>query len=106
MLAQFHGLPADVQIGMQPDTDTRQPTASLLSTPDGSWARINLTGDNGRHQVDEGGPTALWEHVERAHLVWLQHDKPDWPRLGLTTTPDHQRLWIDSPAGTSWQLPT
>ncbi len=105
MLAQFHGLPADVQIGMQLDPDTRQPTASLLSTPDGSWAEVDLTGDNGHHTI-EGGPTALWEHVEQAHQVWLQHDEPEWLRLGLTTTPDRHDLWIDNPYGTSWQLPT
>ena len=104
LLAQFHGLPADVQIGMQLDPATRQPTASLLSIADGSRAAVSLTSHDGRHDVVEGGPTALWEHVERAHQVWLRHDRPDWSRLGLTVTPDHQRLWIDSPEATSWPL--
>ena len=106
LLAQFHGLPADIGIGMQLDPDTRQPTASLLSAPDGSWAAVDLTGDNGYHEVVEGGPTALWEHVEHAHQVWLDHHQPDWPRLGLTVTSDYQRLWIDTPDATSWPLRT
>ncbi len=106
LLALFHGLPAQIQIGMELNPDTRQPTASLLSAPDGSWAAVSLTDNMGRHDVVEGGPTALWEHVELAHQVWLEHDQPDWPRLGLTITLDHQHLWIDTPNGTSWPLPT
>lgn len=106
LLAQFHGLNAQVQIGMHLDPDSRQPTAGLISTPDGSWAAVSLTSNEGHHDVVEGGPTALWEHVEHAHQVWLNHDQPEWSRLGLTVTPDHQHLWIDSPDGTSWPLPT
>jgi hypothetical protein len=43
LLAQFQGLPADVHIGMHLDPGTRQPTASFLSAPDGSWAAVSLT---------------------------------------------------------------
>ncbi|MGH3928464.1 MAG: methyltransferase domain-containing protein, partial [Pseudonocardiaceae bacterium] len=106
LFAQLHGLPADVQIGMELDPGTRQPTASLLSVPDGSWAAISLTANDGHYDVVEGGPTALWEPVECAHQVWLDYHQPDWPRLGLTVTPDHQHLWIDSPDATSWPLRT
>lgn len=106
LLAQFHGLPADLQIGMQLDPDTRQPTSSLISALDGSWAAVRLTGSKGYYDVVEGGRTTLWEYVEHAHQVWLEHGKPDWSRLGLTVIPDYQYLWIDSPDGTSWQLST
>lgn len=106
LLAQFHGLPAAVQIGMHLDPDTREPTASLLTTPDGSWATVTLTSTNGRHDVVEAGPTALWEPVEHAHQTWLNHHQPDWPRLGVTITPEHQHLWIDTPDTTSWPLRT
>jgi methyltransferase of ATP-grasp peptide maturase system len=106
LLAQFHGLPADVHIGMRLDPGTRQPTASFLSAPDGSCAAVSLTSNNGHYDVIEGGPTALWDNVERAHQVWLEHGQPEWNRLGLTITPERQRLWIDSPEGTSWPLPT
>ncbi|MCA1704164.1 MAG: protein-L-isoaspartate carboxylmethyltransferase, partial [Actinobacteria bacterium] len=87
------------------DPDTRQPTDSLLSASDGSWAAVSLANHDGHHDVVEGGPTALWEHVEHAHHLWLDHDQPDWPRLGLTITPERQHLWIDTPNGTSWPLP-
>lgn len=106
LLAQLQGLPPSVQIGMQLDPDTRQPTDSLLSAYDGSWAAVSLTGHHGRYDVRKGGPVPLWEHVERAHQVWLDHDRPDWSRLGLTVTPEHQLLWIDTPDGPSWELPT
>lgn len=106
LLAQFHGLPADVHIGMHLDPGTRQPTASFLSAPDGSWAAVSLTSNNGHYDVIEGGPTALWDNIERAHQVWLEHGQPEWTRLGLTITPNHQRLWIDTPEGTSWPLST
>jgi methyltransferase of ATP-grasp peptide maturase system len=106
LLAQFQGLPADVHIGMHLDPDTRQPTASFLSAPDGSWATVSLTSNHGHYDVIEGGPTALWDSLERAHQVWLEHEQPEWTRLGLTVTPDRQRLWIDTPDGTSWPLPT
>lgn len=106
LLAQLQGLPPEVQIGMQLDPDTRQPTASLVTTSDGSWAAVSLTSHDSGHNVVEGGPVALWEHVERAHQVWLDHDRPDWPRLGLTVTPERQHLWIDTPDATSWPLPT
>ncbi|MGH3796960.1 MAG: methyltransferase domain-containing protein [Pseudonocardiaceae bacterium] len=105
MLAQVHGLPSGIQIGMELDPDTRQPTASLLTALDGSWATISLTSTSGHYTVVEGGPTALWEHVEHAHRTWLAHDQPDWPRLGLTITTDEQHLWIDHPGGTSWRIP-
>jgi len=105
LLAQFQGLPADVHIGMHLDPDTRAPTTSFLSAPDGSWATVSLTSNHGHYDVIEGGPTALWDSLERAHQVWLEHEQPDWTRLGLTITPDRQRLWIDTPDGTSWPWP-
>ncbi|MGH4015223.1 MAG: methyltransferase domain-containing protein [Pseudonocardiaceae bacterium] len=106
LLAQLHGLSPGARIGMQLDPDTRQPTDSLLSASDGSWAAVSLANHDSHYDVIEGGPTALWEHVERAHQLWLDHDQPDWPRLGLTVTPERQHLWIDTPDATSWPLPT
>ncbi|MDR7303018.1 hypothetical protein JOF55_003199 [Haloactinomyces albus] len=99
LLARFHGLPTDVAVGMQLDPQTRQPTAATMSTPDGSTATIDLAPIDGRHRVTETGPTSLWDPVEHAHQAWLDHDRPDWPRLGLTITPHHQWLWIDEPHG-------
>jgi len=86
LLAQFQGLPAGVHIGMHLDPDTRQPTASFLSAPDGCWATVRLISSRGHYDLIEGGPTALWDSVERAHQVWLEHEQPDWTRFGLTIT--------------------
>jgi hypothetical protein len=91
---------------MHLDPGTRQPTASFLSAPDGSWATVSLTSNQGHYDVIEGGPTALWDSLERAHQVWLEHEQPEWTRLGLTITPECHRLWIDTPNGRSWPLPT
>ncbi|GAB3554638.1 protein-L-isoaspartate O-methyltransferase [Actinopolyspora lacussalsi] len=98
LLAQFHGIPDGVTIGMRLDPNTRQPTAATMTAPDGSTADIGLTASgSGRYEVTETGPTSLWEPVERAHRTWLTHGKPDWTRLGITATEYEQRLWIDQP---------
>ncbi|ASU80190.1 protein-L-isoaspartate carboxylmethyltransferase [Actinopolyspora erythraea] len=105
LLAQFHGLPDGVTIGMRLDPDTGQPTAATMTAPDGSSADIALTATNGRYEVTETGPTPLWEPVEHAHRTWLTHGKPDWPRLGITATEHRQWLWIDHPHNpTHWPL--
>lgn len=104
-LAQLHGLPRGVQFGMTLDPDSRQPTASLLSAPDGSRATVGLNSDLGTFDVTEAGPTPLWEPVERAHEAWLASSQPDWTRIGTTVTPDEQWIWIDSPdARTRWRI--
>lgn len=104
-LAQLHGLPPGVQFGMTLDPDSRQPTASLLSAPDGSRATVGLVGDAGAYEVTEVGPTPLWTSVERAHETWLASSQPDWTRIGTTVTPDEQWIWIDSPdAGPRWRI--
>ncbi|SFE54371.1 Protein-L-isoaspartate O-methyltransferase [Actinopolyspora alba] len=106
LLAQFHGLPAGVTIGMRLDPDTAQPAAATMTAPDGSAADITLTASgDGRHEVTETGPTPLWEPVEHAHRTWLTHGKPEWPRLGITATAHHQWLWMDHPdSAVHWPL--
>ncbi|PRW64644.1 methyltransferase domain-containing protein [Actinopolyspora mortivallis] len=105
LLAQFHGLPDGVTIGMRGEAQTGHPVAATMTAPDGSAAEIALAATNGHHEVTETGPTSLWEPVERAHRTWLTHGKPDWPRLGLTVTEHEQRLWIDHPDSPShWTL--
>lgn len=100
-LAQLR-LPAGISFGYDLDPDTRQPTASTFSAPDGSWARVSLT-DN---TVTEAGDTPLWTHVEWAHDQWTTAGQPPWHRLGLTVTRDDaHRLWVDDPAsGRHWRL--
>ncbi|WP_019855121.1 methyltransferase domain-containing protein [Actinopolyspora mortivallis] len=106
LLAQVHGLPDGVTVGMRLDPHTRQPAAATMTAPDGSTAEVSLTDSTaGRYDVTETGPTPLWEPVEQAHHTWLEHDQPDWPRLGLTATAHHQWLWIDHPdSAVHWPL--
>lgn len=106
-LAHLVGLPVGVSTGMELDPDTRQPTASILTAPDGSQAVVahDPTGNADAWSVTEKGPTSLWGAVERAHVLWEQHNQPHWSRLGLTATPEENRVWIDSPDGPSWTLP-
>ncbi|SFD87462.1 Protein-L-isoaspartate O-methyltransferase [Actinopolyspora alba] len=106
LLAQFHGLPDGVTIGMRLDPNTGQPAVATMTAPDGSTAEIGLTASGGgRYEVTEAGPTSLWEPVEHAHRTWLTHGKPGWTRLGITATEHEQRLWIDHPDSPShWLL--
>ncbi|WP_019852797.1 methyltransferase domain-containing protein [Actinopolyspora mortivallis] len=106
LLAQLHGLPAGVTVGMRLDPDTGQPAAATMSAPDGSAVEISLTAsDDGRYGVTGTGPTDLWAPVEEAHRSWLTHGKPGWSRLGLTVAEHRQWLWIDHPDSPSrWRL--
>lgn len=93
-LAQLR-LPVDVTFGYVLDETTRQPAASTLSAPDGSWARISLTDGT----VTEAGSTSLWASVEWAHDQWTTAGRPTWERLGLTATRDGgHEVWMDTPS--------
>lgn len=96
-------LPRGVVSGLELDPVSRQPVASTLSAPDGSWARVDLSD----RTVTEAGETPLWVSVERAHWLWDSLGRPGWDRLGLTVTPDgSHRLWLDDAAGANrWDLP-
>lgn len=85
--------------------DAGRPTASSLTTTDGSWAEITLADDDGTHEVLEGGPRSVWRLVETAHETWTDLGRPGWERFGLTVTPDRQVVWFDTPSGThQWPL--
>lgn len=81
------------------------PAAVWLSSSDGSWAEIDLTSDDGHHQVTEAGPRHLWAIVEEADATWRRLGQPDWQRFGLTVTPHQNTLWLDRPDSPySWAL--
>jgi protein-L-isoaspartate(D-aspartate) O-methyltransferase len=84
-------LPAALRYGYALDPVTRQPTASTLRAPDGSWCHIR------EGVIEEGGPTPLWAEVERAYGWWRGQGEPGWQRFGLTVTADAQTLWLDEP---------
>lgn len=85
------GLPTGLRYGYTLDPVTRQPTASTLRAPDGSWCRVS------EGIVSEGGPTPLWAEVERAYEWWRDQGSPGWERFGLTVTGTAQTLWLDEP---------
>jgi protein-L-isoaspartate O-methyltransferase len=91
-LAHLGGLPRGVLYGWELDPDTRKPTVATLTAPNGAQARVNLSD----HVVTESGPMSLWEPVEWAHRVWVEAGEPGWDRIGLTVTPDEQRIWLDN----------
>ncbi len=96
-LASFE-LGADMSLGYCRFEDG-QPTATSITIGDGSWAEVALADDHGVHQVIEGGPNRVWRVVEEAHALWRRLEQPGWDRFGLTVTPHHQTIWLDTPAG-------
>nr|WP_260987885.1 hypothetical protein [Streptomyces sp. CFMR 7] len=56
--------------------------------------------------VHQHGPLRLWDQVEDALLQWQKAGAPDLTEFGMTATPESQTVWIGSPQGPSWQLPT
>ncbi len=97
-------LPAGLSFGYDLDPDTRQPVASRISAPDGSWVRVSHADST----VTEAGDTSLWATIERVHEQWHGLGEPTWDRFGLTVTADgRHRVWLDSPGGRdTWDLPT
>ncbi len=100
-LAQFHGLPNDVTVGMHLDPHTHKPTAGFVSAPDGSWASVELTCTDGQYTVTEAGPKPLWSAVEQAHQLYEQAGNPGWERFGLTVHANGaHHVWLDEPHST------
>jgi methyltransferase of ATP-grasp peptide maturase system len=103
-LASFD-LGADTAIGYGRPDHNYNPTVTSITTGDGSWAEVSLTGDHGAHQVREGGPRRVWQIIENAHALWTTLGQPSGDRLGLTVTKGHQRVWLDAPTGSHiWSL--
>ena len=102
-LAQLQ-LPRGITQGFEFDEATRQPTATTLSAPDGSWAHARHV--DGR--VTEAGKTPLWAPIESAYQSWNAIGRPSWDRLGLTVTSAGEHVvWLDEPDGEHrWALPT
>lgn len=86
---------AGLDVGHQLDDD-HKPVTATLEARDGSWATVDMTDG----AVRQAGPTRLWNTVEDAFAVWESADRPAWERLGLTVTPDDQRVWLDDPGRT------
>jgi protein-L-isoaspartate O-methyltransferase len=100
-LAQLQ-LPSGVKLGYDLDPTSRQPVATRLSAPDGSWVRVS----HHDHLVTEAGVDPLWAAIEWAFGMWEAAARPTWDRLGLTVTADGTHdVWVDDPASTHrWRL--
>lgn len=76
----------------------------FYSLSDRSWACVMFRdGDTAR--AWQSGPRRLWDAAETAHRWWVDHDRPDHTRFGLTVTREGQRVWLDRPDN-SWSLAT
>jgi protein-L-isoaspartate O-methyltransferase len=72
--------------------DDGQVTAVELWGPDGAWARAEAGA------VRQAGPRLLWDAVEAAHELYVEHDRPGRERFGVTVTAEEQRIWLDAPS--------
>jgi methyltransferase of ATP-grasp peptide maturase system len=103
-LASFD-LGTNIAVGYGRPDQNGNPTVTSITVDDGSWAEITLTGDQGIHQVREGGMRQVWRIIEDAHAQWTAFGQPGWDRFGLTVAKDHQRVWLDTATSAhSWPL--
>ena len=64
----------------------------ILTAPDGSHAHVTPEG-----AVNQSGPRRLWDDIETIHQTWCLLGAPARERFGLTVTPQHQTIWLDTP---------
>ncbi|WP_033328807.1 methyltransferase domain-containing protein [Streptomyces yerevanensis] len=79
--------------------DDGRTTAVELWSADGSWARAE------GETVRQAGPRLLWDAVEAAHELYVEHDRPGRERFGVTVTAEGQRIWLDTPSHPVPQVP-
>ncbi|MBB5123058.1 methyltransferase [Streptomyces eurocidicus] len=93
--ARFFSMPAD----------DGTPCTYVLNTTDDSFAVLTPKSDD-EWNVRQGGPVALWDVFENALDIWRAADSPMPTEFGITVTAEDQRVWLGSPDGPSWSLPT
>lgn len=89
-------LPPGVTTGMVLDPASGKPSASLMSTPAGSWVKVSLADVDGCREVS-GSSHDLWRIVEDAYELWFTLGEPGWDRFGLTVHGGHHTVWLDEP---------
>ncbi len=75
--------------------DATSTTQTWLLHPDGSWAYQQPV--NGELRVEQGGPRQLWDELEDAYNEWSAAGHPTREQIGVTVSPEGQRIWVDSP---------
>jgi protein-L-isoaspartate(D-aspartate) O-methyltransferase len=63
-----------------------------ISAPCGSHAHITPEG-----HLTQSGPRRIWDDIEAVHQTWCSLGSPPRQRFGLTVTPQHQTIWMDTP---------
>lgn len=69
----------------------------LWDTGNTSWAEVDYTPGAESFDVYAYGPRRLWDECAAAYLRWLELGRPGIDRFGLTVTPEHERVWLDTP---------
>jgi methyltransferase of ATP-grasp peptide maturase system len=89
------------------------PSAELIRTAEGvalidaaSGSQAWTEPDAGGWTVHQDGPLRLWDVVEEALTLWQREGAPDQTSFGMTATEWHQTVWLGSPDGPRWRLPT
>ncbi|MEV7089732.1 methyltransferase domain-containing protein [Streptomyces sp. NPDC093085] len=72
-------------------------TLWLADHATGSWAGVDYVPGAGTHPLQQHGPRALWDEVREAYGWWRRAGSPARTRYGLTVTPTHQYVWLDTP---------
>jgi hypothetical protein len=62
-----------------------------------SLACVEVAADAERYRVRQRGPRRLWDEIEAAYRWWAEAGRPTTGRFGLTTRPDGEQVWLDSP---------
>lgn len=89
------------------------PSAELVRTEDGVALLDAATGSQAWTEpaadgwtVHQDGPLRLLDQVEDALAVWQQAGAPGQTSFGMTVTEWEQTVWLGTPDGPSWRLPT
>jgi len=99
-------LPPGTSYSLRGEHPGQPPGNTVLHSPDGSWCEVRADPDDGGiRRVWEAGPHPLWRVIEDSHAAWVRLGHPEWERFGLTATPGHQRIWLDTPdSAHTWVL--
>lgn len=82
----------------------KQPQYVLRDAATGAYAWLMHRGST--WTAVQGGPTRLWDRIERAVLAWQDAGSPPQQEFTLEITPTAQTVRLDAPAGRlSWTLP-
>lgn len=62
-----------------------------------SWAGVLWRPNRKEYEVYQVGDRPVWDEVLDAYSRWVGWGQPGRDRFGMTLTPHHQHIWLDSP---------